>query len=458
MRDKKITVAASILLVAINVGLFLFVWRLYYNAYAFRAHRAEGLIGATVVYYALYRWLSRLYRGYAFASTSIGDTVLSQFISFGLADLLMYAACCLLRRQYVNILPGTVIVAWQLAGSTLVIWLAKKLLYRFIQPAQTLLIYGGAENPARAKRFIGRIRSRYGHLFFFPTVVHEARTEDVLCAIGRAEAVMCMNVSLEKRALYENACMSAGQTFYYVPEFVDIVSRGSAVKHFLDTPLMRYEPVPVQGNGLVKRAIDIAFSLVCLIAFSPFMLLTALCVKLEDGGPVFYRQERLTQNGRSFRIIKFRSMTQDAEADGIHPATRADARVTRVGRIIRRIRLDETPQLFNVLRGDMSIVGPRPERVEHYEIYERELPEFRYRLRVRAGLTGYAQVYGKYNTAPEDKLLLDLLYIEEQSLLLDFKLVLLTLKTLFQPERSEGFSAVASARMSEGAKPKEDAR
>jgi lipopolysaccharide/colanic/teichoic acid biosynthesis glycosyltransferase len=154
---------------------------------------------------------------------------------------------------------------------------------------------------------------------------------------------------------------------------------------------------------------------------------------------VFYRQERLTQYGKVFLIIKFRSMRVDSETkSGARLAAKGDSRITPVGRILRKIHFDELPQLFNIIRGDMSIVGPRPERPEIAAQYEKEIPEFSYRLKVKAGLTGYAQVYGKYNTKPYDKLKLDLTYIENYTVWLDLKLMLLTLKVLVSPDATEG--------------------
>ena len=154
---------------------------------------------------------------------------------------------------------------------------------------------------------------------------------------------------------------------------------------------------------------------------------------------MFFLQKRVTQDGKVFPIVKFRSMVVDAERYGALPATQNDPRITKVGAILRRYRIDETPQLINILLGQMSFVGPRPERTLHETLYEQDLPEFKYRLRVKGGLTGYAQVYGKYNTSPEDKLKLDMLYIENQSLVLDVKLILLTIKIMFSPESTEGF-------------------
>ena len=168
------------------------------------------------------------------------------------------------------------------------------------------------------------------------------------------------------------------------------------------------------------------------------MILIALAIKLYDGGPVFYKQPRLTKDKQIFMILKFRSMKMDSEVKGAQLAKKEDDRITPVGKLIRRIHFDELPQIFNILKGDMSLVGPRPERPEIAALYSERIPEFDYRLKVKAGLTGYAQVYGKYNTTPYDKLKLDLFYIENYSFFLDLKLLLMTVKIFFQKEVSEG--------------------
>lgn len=175
------------------------------------------------------------------------------------------------------------------------------------------------------------------------------------------------------------------------------------------------------------------------------MLICAIAIKLDDGGPIFFKQNRITKNGKIFNVLKFRSMVVDAEKDGAQKATEHDSRITKVGKIIRACRADELPQLFNVLRGDMSMVGPRPERIENVYEYSRQYPEFELRHRAKAGLTGYAQLYGKYNTSPEDKLNMDLIYIETYSLLQDIKLLILTFKILFMRESTEGFDSSANS-------------
>ena len=212
--------------------------------------------------------------------------------------------------------------------------------------------------------------------------------------------------------------------------------------NLIDTPMCLN-----RNNGIsrverfFKRVFDIVSSAMLLIIASPIFAVTAIAIKLNDGGPVFFRQERCTINCKKFMILKFRSMIVDAEKDGkSHPAGEYDDRITKVGRVIRATRIDELPQLINILKGDMSVVGPRPERVEHVEHYTEMIPEFSLRSKVKGGLTGYAQVFGKYNTTALDKLKMDLIYVTNFSLLLDLQIIIETFKILFRKESTEGFS------------------
>lgn len=265
----------------------------------------------------------------------------------------------------------------------------------------------------------------------------------ILSAIDRHDAVVINDVDGDERNALIKYCYARSIRTYVVPQVTDIILSSAQDVTLLDTPLKL-----VRGRGLTvvqricKRAMDIVLCLIALIPAAPIMLVTALAIKLEDGGPVFYRQKRVTRDGKVFEILKFRSMIVDAEKNGYDLSMRAngkDPRITKVGSLIRGCRVDELPQILNILRGDMSIVGPRPERVENVEAYSREFPEWHYRERVKAGLTGYAQTFGKYNTTPEDKLRLDLIYIENYSLLLDIKLIFMTGRVLFSKESTEGF-------------------
>ena len=257
--------------------------------------------------------------------------------------------------------------------------------------------------------------------------------EDYECIIA-----VGLNPVQKNRLIHET--YEATKSLYIVPDVYDIIMNNAKNMYLVDTPLLSANNFgPSQLSKIVKRVFDIVFALVFLVIGSPFMLLTALAILIQDGAPIIYKQKRLTQYGREFNIYKFRSMKKDAEKDGVARfATENDERITPVGKFIRATRLDELPQLWNILIGDMSVVGPRPERPEIVEKILKEIPEFNYRLKVKAGLTGYAQVYGKYNTHLKDKLLLDLYYIENFSLILDLKIMFLTFKILFIKDSTEG--------------------
>jgi lipopolysaccharide/colanic/teichoic acid biosynthesis glycosyltransferase len=228
---------------------------------------------------------------------------------------------------------------------------------------------------------------------------------------------------------------------FLIPRVGDLIIAGARRTHMFHLLLLRVERFnPTIEYMIIKRVGDIVLSLVAAILFSPIMLITAICIKAEDHGPVFYKQTRLTKDGKEFEILKFRSMRTDAEKDGVARMSTGDKddRITKVGHIIRKVRIDEMPQLFNIIKGDLSIVGPRAERPELAKLYQEEMPEFELRLQAKAGLTGYAQVYGKYNTTPYDKLLMDLMYMANASIFEDVRLIFSTIKILFLPESTEG--------------------
>lgn len=259
--------------------------------------------------------------------------------------------------------------------------------------------------------------------------------------IDTHDAVIINDVPAQIRNDILKYCYGKKKRTYLVPKITDIISRGAEEITLFDTPLLL-----VRGRGLtfsqraIKRLMDIVLCLIAMIPGSVIMLIVAIAIKLEDGGPVFFKQKRVTLDGDEFDILKFRSMIVDAEKEGISiPAVGKDPRITKVGNIIRATRVDELPQILNILKGEMSIVGPRPERIEHVEKYSKDIPEFVYRNKVKGGLTGYAQIYGKYNTSAYDKVRLDLMYIENYSLLLDIKLIFLTLQIMLKKESTEGF-------------------
>lgn len=269
--------------------------------------------------------------------------------------------------------------------------------------------------------------------------------------IKQYDAVLVDDMPSQKRNMLIKLCFEMDKRVYYTPKLSDIIIKSSENLNLFDTPLYLNRNTGMKASQrFIKRFFDIALSLIALIILSPILLIVAIAIKKEDGGPVFYKQERCTLNNRTFMILKFRSMIVDAEKDGRpHPAGEEDDRITHVGKFIRKTRIDELPQLINILKGDMSIVGPRPERIEHVQLYTESIPEFSFRSKVKGGLTGYAQVYGKYNTSALDKLKLDLIYIENYSLLLDVQILFETVRVIFQKESTEGFSQEQQEHMEE---------
>lgn len=432
----------SLLKKSVNVwvlALFVAVWFGYYNNYAFRTARIGGGILSVIIYFIIYSYCAKLYKAFKVAANQITDIIFSQFLAIGIADTILYVECCLIARQYVDIVPGLITAGVQLAGMILWSISAKKYFISHVVPSKTLIIYGRDD----VEEFIAKIEKKYTHLFEIMEVVPSGSSLDELeQKINNSETVMLYEVELGMRTDIMQYCIQSKKVVYMTPRIADILISGFENSTLVDTPMIKYEynyyqPQVYRG----KRMLDIVVSFLFLIIAAVPMLVVAIAIKIEDGGPVFFRQKRCTKDARVFEILKFRSMIVDAEKDGLaHPAVEGDSRITKVGNVIRRYRLDELPQLFNVLKGDMSLVGPRPERVEHVEEYTRTLPEFAYRMRVKGGLTGYAQIYGKYNTSAYDKLKLDLMYIERQNLMLDIRLLLLTVKTVFTTESTEGFA------------------
>jgi exopolysaccharide biosynthesis polyprenyl glycosylphosphotransferase len=316
-------------------------------------------------------------------------------------------------------------------------FISHRLYKQFFPPKKLLFISGERPIDDILKKFETR-RDKYNIV----RCLYESEGRDKLEKeiINGYDGVVLWDIDAALRNKLMKFCYSKGIRIYMMPKIPDIMAQGSDLLHLFDTPilLIREYSMTVEQR-LIKRLIDIVCSVILIVVTSPFMLITAIAIKLYDKGPILYKQVRCTRDMKEFKILKFRSMRTDAEKDGVaRLAQKNDSRITPIGRFIRKVRIDELPQLFNILKGEMSFIGPRPERPEIIKQYMEDMPEFTFRTKVKAGLAGYAQVYGKYNTTPYDKLKLDLFYIENYSVWLDLKLMLLTLKILFTPDATEG--------------------
>ena len=369
------------------------------------------------------------------------DLIMGQIISIFLTNAITYLQLCLIANGMLPLMPMLLLTTADIVIAILLILLYTNLYHRLYAPHDMLLVYGHR----RGVELKIKMDTRKDKYNISGLISADEGFDRIVREIPKYDAIILNDVPAPLRNDLLKFCYRFLVRTYVSPKLTDIMLRGARNITLFDSPLLL-----VKGTGLTpaervaKRAMDIIFSAIVLLILSPVMLLIAAAIKLEDGGPVFFRQKRLTRNGRGFDILKFRSLVVDAEKyAGAVLATDNDPRITRVGRIIRPFRLDELPQLLNILKGDMSIVGPRPERKVIADEYCKDIPEFAYRLKVRGGLTGYAQIYGKYNTSAYDKLRLDLMYIENYSLLLDLKLMILTIRILCSKESTEGVDKAA---------------
>ncbi len=434
---KLINGSEMLILMLVHTYFYAVLWYGYYNRllpketqFYRRGH------WAVIAMYVLVLWLFiKLYGGFKVGYLRLFDVIYSQFLSLFCANVVLYFQICLLLRDYVTPLP--ILGMTFVQGIVILIWVfACRYLYMKLYPPRNLLLVYGEKTPVD---FINKINARKDKYFIQKKIHVSEGMEKIKEAIEECEGVMICETASHPRNEVLKYCFIHSVRTYVVPKVTDLMLIGSDEMHLFDTPLLLSRNQGLTGEQqAVKRMMDIVLSLAACVLAAPFMLLIAIAIKVYDGGPVIYKQVRLTRNGKEFSIYKFRSMSVDAEKGGARLAMKNDSRVTPVGKVIRNLHLDELPQLFNILKGEMSFVGPRPERPEIFKQYEKELPEFAFRLKVKAGLTGYAQVYGKYNTTPRDKVKLDVAYIEHYSIWLDIKLMLLTFKILFQKENTEG--------------------
>ncbi len=428
----------AFLIVSVETGIMTYIWVNYYNTELPKAYYFWGHVFISVVYLLILFIFSEMYGGLKIGSYRMLELLLSQAFSTLATNVLFYAIISLLAYHFPPVLPlliGTALQCICIGGWILI----ATYIYRgLFPPLDVLLVYDGRTKDL----FVSKVKTRRHQFSITMSMKSTEELAQIYQEIDRHDAVMMWDVPTVVRNKIFKYCYERSVEIYVMPKIMDIILRGSQTIHFFDTPLLLTKSSPMEAEQIVlKRAFDIIFSLFLLVLLSPFMLLTALLIKCYDGGSVLYKQIRCTQGGKEFCMYKFRSMIVEAERDGVaRLATKNDDRITPVGRVIRKIRVDELPQLFNVLSGAMSFVGPRPERPELIQKYTEAMPEFTYRTKVKAGLTGYAQIYGKYNSLPYDKLKLDLYYIENFSIWLDLKLIIQTLKILFTLESTEGIA------------------
>ena len=433
----------SLVIVAIHTGTFYYVLFSVYNKMLSAPLDSGGYL-MVVLYCAgiigFFKTMGALKVGY----NRQFNIILSHVISLCVLNVIAYLQMSLIHRAFLSLYPVFFMTVVQIVISVIWTVIVFKINKKYASAIDMLLIYGDK----KAEALVYKILEREDQYKICQTVQYLPETytvksniDEVKKKILEYKAVIIYRIPSNVRNDLLKFCYENDIEVYLPPRISDIIIRGAKELDQFDSPLVICKNCSLtDSQRFFKRLFDIMISVTGIILASPIMIAIAVAIKLYDGGPVLFKQKRVTLNEKVFDIYKFRSMIIDAEKDNkVIPATENDPRITPVGNIIRKLRFDELPQLFNILKGDMSFVGPRPERVEHHEAYTELIPEFPFRTKVKAGLTGYAQVMGKYNTTAYDKLLLDLIYIQKFSFFLDIRLILLTVKIIFMKESTEGF-------------------
>lgn len=378
--------------------------------------------------------LVSVYGGYAIGRLKSKPIVTSLILATYVTDFVTHLQLCIMNVNennnpyFIYEAPHLLLFVMAIQGVLIIFFTYfGNYVYFTINPPEKCCVITSSEQSLN--NIMPKIR-RYKKQYDVVHMIHYT-SDNVFDIINECDTVFLYDIPTNEKILLNEYCYARNKNIYYNFEMYDVVMLGARPAILDDKPLVSAVVRDLTfEQRFVKRLMDIVISGVGLVVCGPIMLICAAMIKAEDGGSVFFRQLRATKGGELFNVYKFRTMKEkNAENRSV---TSDDDRITKVGKYMRKFRIDELPQLINIFKGEMSVVGPRPEMVENVDKYTAELPEFSYRLRVKGGLTGYAQIAGKYNTSPKDKLVLDLMYIEKYSLWLDFKLIMQTVTVLLR--------------------------
>lgn len=431
---RIVTFGAAVILLGVITGIFAFFWYRYYSEAIVLPYYRRGnwvLIG---IYGLLTALFFKAYGGFKVGYLKKTDMLYSQSLSMICVNTVAYLLISLIGRHFMNVFPILMMTLANFAFIAVWTFVSGKIFFLLYPPRKLVILYGSRQ----AAALVLKMSRRIDKYMICESVSADENPEKIKELMQKYEGVIICDLPAEQRNDFLKYCFENSIRAYITPKISDIIIRGADDIRLFDTPLLLSRNYGLDfEQRLIKRLFDIVFCIIALVPALPLMLASAIAVKLHDGGPVLYRQKRLTIDGKEFDVFKFRSMIVDAEKDGVaRLASEEDERITPVGKVLRKFRLDELPQIFNILKGEMSVVGPRPERPELTEEYKKEMPEFEFRLKVKAGLTGYAQVTGVYDTSPYDKLKMDLMYIENYSVRMDLQIILMTLKTMLFPGKT----------------------
>ena len=448
---KGILRLALILVLILILGILFFeVWTNYYNLIMRRPYIMKGNYFLAIVYMVIYYLSLIMLDGLRIDNMKISNIVFSEFLSTIITNIVSFVIIILPAAATASIPFEPMLILTGIDFIVVIVWsIISKTILSKVYPATPMLLISNADKLDAQKIKFNERKDIYN---IVETISSDRPFNEIKDKIGKFRNVVIGDITAEVRNDIVKYCYQNDVNTYVLPKLSDIIIKWSRDIYSFDTPLFLSENDGITfENEIIKRVFDIVISVFVLILLSPLFILLALLIKIEDGGPVFYTQERVTKDEKLFNIIKFRSMKVDDDKS-VRPTGVSDDRVTRMGKFMRGIHFDEFPQFINVLMGDMSVVGPRPERIEHVHIYQDRIEEFKYRHKVKAGITGLAQIYGKYNTSAYDKLKLDLIYIKNYTIVLDIELLVRTLKIFFMQENTEGFSEKQSKDITKNAK------
>ena len=428
----------------IKTILYLALFFAFYGIYAvvnWQLFALSRTSAVTIATYAVTSYMfANIYGRYDIGKRKSKPIVHSLFLATLFTDVLSMLMLSIMNTNATNNenfeLAQPLLLIPIIVIQLIIIWVfvygGNKLYFTIYKPERCIIITSSQRSLNEAVRGIRKYKLQYKIC-----TISDYRDDELKKYIVEHDTIFIYDVPVKERTDIVEFCYQNMKNVYFNPDMHDVIERNS--HHFILDDLSMYGNYS-KGLTLEQRAIkrieDIIISSIALILSSPILLVAALCIKAEDKGPIIFKQNRATRNGKIFSVYKLRTMKEDVEN---YSVTEGDDRVTKVGKVLRKYRLDEIPQFYNVLKGDMSVVGPRPEMLANIFNYTAMLPAFEYRLRVKAGITGYAQIAGKYNTSPKDKLILDLTYIEEYSMWLDIKLLFQTLIVILKKDSTEAF-------------------
>lgn len=434
---------SNLILLTLQAAIFGVVWYQIYVPELKDPFWNRGNWAVIGMYALLVGGFNRIFGGNRIGYLRIIDICVAQILAAVCANVVEFFQICMIANDYVQIKPLIMMTVLDVLVIVPFVYVVRYIYVRLYPPRKMILVYGHYP----PDELIAKINSRKDKYDICATISYEVGYEKLYPLLKEYKAVVLCDLPSPARNQIMKYCHQEDIRTYVTPKISDLLLRGAEDIHLFDTPLLlsRNQGLTIEQR-FIKRTEDIIISLLGIIITSPIMLVIAIAIKLYDGGPVFYTQKRYTRDQEIFDILKFRSMTVHEESfEKTEITQKNDSRVTPVGKILRRTHLDELPQLFNILKGEMSVVGPRAEWVNTTDRYVEVVPEFIFRLKVKAGLTGYAQVFGKYTTTPYDKVKLDITYIQNYSIWLDIKLILLTIKILFDHEKTDGMEGKKTA-------------